>query len=59
MSRKVICAWDGCRATTTTPQQDGWAWYTAIPPDDREGFLCPVHSRVMDDFDTGDDAPQA
>jgi hypothetical protein len=57
-SEVVQCVWGGCTATMDVsnwnpilgPMTPGWQFACGIPPDDRDGPLCPLHGQAFEDW---------
>jgi hypothetical protein len=53
-SRGITCVWQGCTAaadaTHWTGLAPGWSFAMEIPPDDRDGCLCPLHGEAYEEW---------
>jgi hypothetical protein len=55
---RLACVWEGCSATVDTSNWklwplcpgDGWVGACGIPPDDRDGVLCPLHGAAFEEW---------
>ena len=57
--RWAVCVWEGCTAVVIRPDLSDWPWFIDIPPDDREGYVCPEHRDIMRCFWEGEGAGEA